>query len=851
MVDEPEGLSSNDIGWKLLGNSPSRLSCVDPKPVSNFKFIFVRGGGGCRRGYPHSIRVMTTTSAIATLLLLFHLLLPATRISAYRIKGSDDENKPFVPYEKGFVQNVQDPAASIANRGPRVNNGQSSSSTRLEDGVGANRLFSCPNMVGPFFHDEDDDDDDVGGAVDYYYCTGDKNGYCHRRSGTCFCNEGYAGESCESCAEPTHFELGELCQPKRTCPNDCSHGAGGRCNYLTGVCECSSHRTGDDCSASKCSLFHRFCTHCNDDGCLECEEGWSVVDGNSPFRCEPCWRFDPRCRDCNADVCTSCVDLLLLSIHRSGRRPQDPPLPIDELRRELSITVPFGSQQDDAFYDAEHYFLVDDPALVPLNESAVECHQGLNSVSIQRWCSSCDIVNITEIFQRWYTCFVFMTKDDSITCIPFNLTSHIMCGNHGTITFESPEYAVREDEKQIRLTIQRSGGGVGEVAVSYSIYPITAGYKDVTSTAYYTANQTIVFRQGQVRASFLVTINDDRIMVNSSPLILSQMDCARSPSKSFIALNLPLSQETNETFSVHLSKPTGYGRIGTQSRTIVTIIDDDEHRTCSDKSFLGHSRRDLGSVKAGATHKLNVIAKKCNGNVQTIGGDVMQVEARVIRDESIPRGFEAPVSVGICYDSNDGTYACVVNATVSGSYELNVYQLVPGGLKGYYYTDNYLSDERLNIIRTDAVVNFTWGEGAITTFGRDYVSVRWEGYVMPAHSETYTFWLDADDHARLWVDGILLIDSWTFTSTSTTLHAEHSLTATKAHEVVMEYREIDDNATARLLWSSKSTGITAIPSSSLFYKVGMTIWHAYSHLYSRLTLFIWSDRNRFITAPFP
>ena len=94
-----------------------------------------------------------------------------------------------------------------------------------------------------------------------------------------------------------------------------------------------------------------------------------------------------------------------------------------------------------------------------------------------------------------------------------------MCGNHGTITFESPEYAIREDEKQIRLTLQRSGGGVGEATVSYSIYPITAGY-DVTSTADYTANQIIVFRPGQIRASFLVTINDDRIMVSYNHLIL-------------------------------------------------------------------------------------------------------------------------------------------------------------------------------------------------------------------------------------------------------------------------------------------------------------------------------------------
>lgn len=105
-------------------------------------------------------------------------------------------------------------------------------------------------------------------------------------------------------------------------------------------------------------------------------------------------------------------------------------------------------------------------------------------------------------------------EDDSISCLQYNMTSHIMCGNHGTITFDSPEYAIAEDAKHIRLTLKRSGGGVGEVRVSYSIYPITAGYEDVTPTAHYTSSQTIIFRPGQIRASFLVTINDDRIMVS-------------------------------------------------------------------------------------------------------------------------------------------------------------------------------------------------------------------------------------------------------------------------------------------------------------------------------------------------
>ena len=149
------------------------------------------------------IPLSAAVACAATLLLL--VIAPPT--FAYRIKGSEDEHKPFVPYERGFVQNVQDPETT-ANR-PRVNHGYATS-VLLGDSVGKNRLFSCPSMVGPFGDDP------------AYYCRGEEYGACDRRSGTCFCHEGYAGEACEGCA-PTHFKVGGLCYPKKVCPNDCSN----------------------------------------------------------------------------------------------------------------------------------------------------------------------------------------------------------------------------------------------------------------------------------------------------------------------------------------------------------------------------------------------------------------------------------------------------------------------------------------------------------------------------------------------------------------------------------------------------------------------------------------------------
>ncbi len=384
---------------------------------------------------------------------------------------------------------------------------------------------------------------------------------------------------------------------------------------------------------------------------------------------------------------------------------------------------------------------------------------------------------------------------------------------------------MRENEGHIRLTVQRTGGGVGEASVSYSIYPITADYDDVTSTAYYTANHTIVFRQGQIRASFLLTINDDRILVRNHYLVPHSYLQQLQIDDLFI---LHCVQESDEKFSVHLSN-VKRGAIGTQSRTIVTIIDDDAQQTCSNGTSLGHSQRELESVEAGNSLQFNITAKTCAGNFQTVDGDIWQVEARIVGSEIAPNEFDTPVTLGNCDYTGDGTYSCQIDTTVGGKYNLDVYQLISGGLKGYYFTDDYLSSERLDNIRIDAVVNFTWGEGAVSTFGMDFVSIRWEGYVRPLHSEAYTFWLDADDHARLWIDGILLIDSWTLSPTSGMLQAQHDLTSQEKHELILEYRDIRGKASARLLWSSASTNISVIPSESLMYKVCITFLDTHVH----------------------
>ena len=381
------------------------------------------------------------------------LTLAALRIGvsySYRVKESANETLPFVPFEKGFV------GSHTESKDPEPVNPRWMNTNR--DG----RLRNCPSMVGPIENDK-------------YHCTSIFNGYCDRRSGTCFCNDGYAGEDCQECN--TNYQMiGALCYPKIECPNGCSNS--GVCDYLTGKCYCDEWRDGEDCSQFICAAkFDGNCVQCDKDKCLECSDGYSVSTTTLGI-CQPCTRFDPRCHLCNSEKCLGCTDLLLHSIRRSGRRQNDPILPMDELERQLGKEIPFGSQDVDAFDDAEAYRLVESDSDA-LDRSALSCDQGIRN-------------------------------DGSFVCRRAVVTNKV-CGYEGRISFTSPIYSVMENQGRIRITLKRTGGGIGVVAVMYTVEDISTSrfVKDVSPTAMYTTSQRITFNTHEVEKSFILPIHND------------------------------------------------------------------------------------------------------------------------------------------------------------------------------------------------------------------------------------------------------------------------------------------------------------------------------------------------------
>lgn len=87
--------------------------------------------------------------------------------------------------------------------------------------------------------------------------------------------------------------------------------------------------------------------------------------------------------------------------------------------------------------------------------------------------------------------------------------------------------------------------------------------------------------------------------------------------------------------------------------------------------------------------------------------------------------------------------------------------------------------------------------------------------MIPRYSETYTFYTQSDDGVRLWVNGQLLINNWTYhgwTENSGTI----TLQAQQRYDIKMEYFQGCCGAVAALSWSSPSQAKEVIPNGLLF-----------------------------------
>ena len=141
---------------------------------------------------------------------------------------------------------------------------------------------------------------------------------------------------------------------------------------------------------------------------------------------------------------------------------------------------------------------------------------------------------------------------------------------------------------------------------------------------------------------------------------------------------------------------------------------------------------------------------------------------------------------------------------------------IVAGLRGEYFDTADLNSAELKTIRTDSTVNFNWGAASPTgtaITAADTWSARWSGFVTPLYTQTYTFYTNTDDGARLWVNGKLIIDQWT--NTGAEQNGTIALTAGQRTAIRLEYFQSTGTAAASLSWSSTSQPKQIIPQSQL------------------------------------
>jgi chitodextrinase len=178
-------------------------------------------------------------------------------------------------------------------------------------------------------------------------------------------------------------------------------------------------------------------------------------------------------------------------------------------------------------------------------------------------------------------------------------------------------------------------------------------------------------------------------------------------------------------------------------------------------------------------------------------------------DSAMPAGAKHTYRV-LAYDAAGNASATSAAPTVTAP------AAAPNGLTGKYYDTAAFGT--LKLTRVDPTLNFSWGTAAPAAgMGPDTFSVRWTGNVIPASAETYTFYLQSDEGARLWVNGVLLVDDWTLHSLREK-KATIALKPTQAYSIKVELRDNTGNAAVKLSWSTPTIAKAVVPSSQLLSK---------------------------------
>jgi glucose/arabinose dehydrogenase len=171
------------------------------------------------------------------------------------------------------------------------------------------------------------------------------------------------------------------------------------------------------------------------------------------------------------------------------------------------------------------------------------------------------------------------------------------------------------------------------------------------------------------------------------------------------------------------------------------------------------------------------------------------------------------IPAGVCTNLSR-TATNVASTLISTTYipETNA----PGVLSEFYYGSNFTTQL---YTRSGGNVLQGWGQmGPLSPLGgqfTDLFSVRYSGKITPQFTESYRFLVDSDDGVRLYVNGQLILDSWSasgirWQQQSTAVN----LVAGQKYDFKLEHRDNTGYSEVYLFWQSASQPVAVVPTSA-------------------------------------
>ncbi len=197
---------------------------------------------------------------------------------------------------------------------------------------------------------------------------------------------------------------------------------------------------------------------------------------------------------------------------------------------------------------------------------------------------------------------------------------------YGTLQFSSAAYSVDENGGAIQISVSRTGGADGTVAVQFSTSDGAPGLNSNqyawSGSQYGSVNGTLTFGPGETSKTFTVPIYDNQSVAN------------------------------HKAFTVKLRNITGGAQLGTVTQAMVTIIENDSAIEFSQTNYVVSEKsgtlqvrlRRTGSTQNSATVKLNLSSGSATANV-----DFLVPENPIV--SFAPGEFEKWVDLAIVDDS--------------------------------------------------------------------------------------------------------------------------------------------------------------------------------------------------------